>query len=156
MGRLLGPSVPHAPPVLPLASLLALASLAASPSTPVSGPGAPRTYEVRQTTRLARLEPTAKQVRWWVSIPDDERFQDVLDLEVVSAPGAWRIEREPGRGNRFLYIEVESPGQAELAAVLFAWRTGVTTTSTPGQTAARCQGLSTLVARIFFRFSRRR
>ena len=94
--------------MLPLASLLALA-LAASPSRPVSDlgapssdPGAPRTYEVRQTTRLARLDPAAKQVRWWVSIPDDERFQDVLDLKLVSAPGAWRIEREPVRGNRFL------------------------------------------------------
>jgi transglutaminase-like putative cysteine protease len=80
--------------------------------------GATRTYTVRQTAHLTRIDQGAKEVRWWVSIPDDERFQDVLDLKVVSAPGTWRVEREPSRGNRFLYIEVKDPKAAELEAVV--------------------------------------
>ena len=102
--------------MLPSVSLL-LASALLLPAGDGAA-GAERTYAVRQTTRLARLDPEAKEVRWWVSIPDDERFQDLLDLKVVSAPGEWRIEREPGRGNRFLYIEAKKPGKAELEAVV--------------------------------------
>ncbi len=77
-----------------------------------------RVYRVRQTTRLQELPDDAGQVRWWVSIPDDDRFQDVLDLEVVSAPGAWRIERDRDRANRFLLIEVDRPAGDALEAVV--------------------------------------
>jgi len=80
--------------------------------------GEERVYRVRQTVELNQIPDDAGEVRWWISIPDDERFQDVLDFNVVSAPGAWRIERDADRANRFLFVEVEKPGTDELEAVV--------------------------------------
>ncbi len=87
---------------------------AATPSTL----GQERTYRVRQTVKLDQIPDNAKLVRWWVSIPDDERHQEVLDLAVLSAPGTWSLEREPDRGNRFLHIEAREPGTTALEAVV--------------------------------------
>ena len=80
--------------------------------------GETRVYKVRQTVKLDQIPEGAKQVRWWIAVPEDERHQDVLDFSVVSAPGPWRLEREPDRGNRFLYVEVAGPKTAELEAVV--------------------------------------
>lgn len=80
--------------------------------------GETRVYRVRQTAKLDQIPEGAKSIRWWVAIPEDERFQDVLDLTVVSAPGPWRLEREPARGNRFLYIEANDPKAAAVEAVV--------------------------------------
>lgn len=91
---------------------------AASTAPKAAELGAARTYRVRQTVRLEAIDEGAKQVRWWISVPEDERLQDVLDLRVVQAPGKWRFEREPDRGNRFLYIEVDAPKARELEAVV--------------------------------------
>src|SRR5262245_4235705 len=80
--------------------------------------GETRVYKVRQTVKLDQIPEGSKQVRWWIAVPEDERYQDVLDFAVVSAPGPWRLEREPDRGNRFLYVEVAAPKTAELEAVV--------------------------------------
>jgi len=79
---------------------------------------APRTYLVRQSVVLSDIPAGARRVRWWVAIPDDHRGQEVLDLSVVAAPGAWRIEREPEHGNRLLYVEVEKPAGPTLETVV--------------------------------------
>jgi transglutaminase-like putative cysteine protease len=102
-------------PRLPL-SLLFAASLvlgtAAAQDTTV------QTYKVTQKVRLNDIPAAAKTVRWWIAIPQDDRFQEVLDLTVTKAPGEWRFAREAEHGNRFLYVEVPSPTAAELETVV--------------------------------------
>lgn len=80
--------------------------------------GETRTYRVQQTAKLSDIPEGAKSVRWWISIPDNDRHQDVLDFSVVSAPGTWRVERDADRGNRFLYVEVDSPKATSIEAVV--------------------------------------
>jgi hypothetical protein len=76
------------------------------------------TYRVRQTAVLDQIPEGAAKVQWWVSIPDDDRHQDVLDFSVVDTPGSWRIVRDADRGARFLYIEVDRPATDKLEAVV--------------------------------------
>ncbi len=95
-----------------------LANPTADPPLAATGAEAPRTYQVRQTVKLDQIPMKARNVRWWVSIPDDERYQDVLDFRVVSAPGPWRIECDTERANRFLYIEAAPAGAAALEATV--------------------------------------
>ena len=78
--------------------------------------GETRVYRVEQLAVLDAIPTDANQVRWWVSIPDNERFQEILDFSVVDAPGTWRIERDAVRGNRFLYIEAPAPKDGKLEA----------------------------------------
>ncbi len=75
-----------------------------------------RTYHVRQTVTLSDIPASAKSIKWWIAIPDDERFQEVLDFSVSSAPGPWKIVTDPDRGNRFMLVEVENPAAASLAS----------------------------------------
>ena len=92
-------------------------------AAPKSSPEATRVYKVEQKVTLTDIPAGTKLVRWWISIPDDDRNQDLLDLAVTSAPGKWRIEREGGNGARFLYVEVPAPTAAALdATVLFTVR----------------------------------
>jgi hypothetical protein len=77
-----------------------------------------RVFKVQQTVTLAQIEVDAKVVRWWISIPDNQQHQDLLDISIVKAPGQWRIERDAVRGHRFLYVEVEKPGVTQLDAVV--------------------------------------
>jgi len=92
------------------------------PKAPAAAAAAPaasnatvtRVYKVTQTVTLNDIPEKAKSVRWWVTIPDDDRFQDVLDLAVTGAPGKWSVEREAAHGNRFLYLDLANPGKASL------------------------------------------
>lgn len=77
-----------------------------------------RTYQVRQTVHLTGIDPDAEHVRWWVSIPDTERHQDLLDLTVIDAPGTWSVKRADEQSGQFLYIEVDQPKAASLDAVI--------------------------------------
>lgn len=72
------------------------------------------TYRVEQNVVLSDIPAGAKAVKWWISIPDNERYQDLLDFGVVSAPGKWSVVRDPSRGNRFMLIEVANPGVSSL------------------------------------------
>lgn len=101
-------------------SSIALAAVLAAQATPADGtsPGETRVYRVRQSAVLDQIPDGTKSVRWWVAIPGDERWQDVLDFDVVSAPGPWRIEREAEHGNRFLLVEVAEPKSAALETVV--------------------------------------
>src|SRR4051812_39113637 len=74
------------------------------------------TYRVEQNAALTEIPAGAKHVKFWVAIPDNERYQDVLDFEAVSVPGKWSVVREPDRGNRFMLVEVDNPGTATLTA----------------------------------------
>ncbi|HKX46228.1 MAG TPA: transglutaminase domain-containing protein [Planctomycetota bacterium] len=96
--------------------LLATASDANPPGNDTLGET--RTFRVRQTAVLSDIPADAKTVQWWVSIPDDDRHQDVLDFSVVDVPGTWRIERDADRGNRFLYVEIPNPGAPQVQAVV--------------------------------------
>ena len=104
-------------PILGLLLALPFVSADPKPSDEVKL-GETRTYRVQQTVKLTEVPAGAKQVRWWISIPDNERHQDVLDFSVVTAPGTWRVERDAERGNRFLYLEVDAPKSQELEAVV--------------------------------------
>jgi len=92
------------------------AQAAAQPAQPAAE--ATRVYRVRQVTKLTQVPLEAGVVRWWISVPDNERHQDVLDLDVVSAPGEWSITRDEDRGNRFLYVEAKSPKAETLEATI--------------------------------------
>lgn len=93
--------------------LLVLLTLASFHSPAISGAAHasedPVVYRVKQTTRLDQIEKGADKVQWWISIPGNDRHQDLLDFTVVSSPGPWQIKRDAERGNRFLYVEVENP-----------------------------------------------
>ena len=98
-------------PLVVLAALCLAAGARAGSPTDVS-----RTYRIRQTVTLSGIPAGAKSVRWWIAIPGDDRYQDVLDIAVVSAPGSWQIVREPDHGNRFMRVDVASPGAASLSS----------------------------------------
>jgi transglutaminase-like putative cysteine protease len=76
------------------------------------------TYRVRQNATVSDIPTDAKNVKFWVSIPDNERYQEVLDFSVVSSPGTWSVVREPDRGNRFMLVEVQNPGAASLTSTV--------------------------------------
>lgn len=103
--------------LLNVAASLLLASFASQPIQAHDAPKA-QTYRVRQTTTVSEIPEGARKLRWWIAIPDDDRAQDVLDIQVASAPGAWRIERELEHGNRFLYVEVDQPKAGSLDTVV--------------------------------------
>src|SRR5688572_26485064 len=96
-------------------ALLALLPLLVSSLFAGDPPADPaRVYRVRQTVQLDQIPAGAKLVRWWISVPDDAPAQRVLDFAVSASPGPWRLERDPERGNRFLYVEVADPQASEL------------------------------------------
>jgi hypothetical protein len=109
------PASRTAPITTTLHALLLASSLLSGDTVPV---GETRTYAVQQTVALSEIPAGTKQVRWWISIPDNDRHRDVLDMSIVDAPGLWRIERDTERGNRFLYVEVDSPKETSLAVVV--------------------------------------
>lgn len=96
-------------PLLPVLLLAAASSSAAD---------APRTYDVRQTVTLSEIPAGTKNVSWWIAYPGDDRFQEVLDLDVVSAPGDWKVVREPDHGNRFILVTVKNPKTPSLDATI--------------------------------------
>ena len=116
--------LPQSPPTpVPMTTSAALAVLLASLLSPLGEPSESdtvesRTYRVRQTVVLDGIPEKSDQVRWWISIPDNERHQDLLDISVVDAPGEWRIERDLERGNRFLYVEARKPEAESLSTVV--------------------------------------
>lgn len=96
--------------------LLALAACLTSSAYAVSTvESVTRTYRVQQTVTLTEIPAGAKNVKWWIAIPDDDRFQEVLDLKIVSSPGQWRTVREPDHGNRFMEVEVVNPSADSLS-----------------------------------------
>jgi hypothetical protein len=57
-------------------------------------------YKVRQVVKLDDIKPGSKSIRMWVAIPDDEKNQSVLDLDVVSAARQMdhcQRSRKPGK-----------------------------------------------------------
>jgi hypothetical protein len=81
-----------------------------------SAPEAPTTttYRVQQNVTLSQIPSGTKSVKWWISIPNDDRCQEVLDFSVESAPGVWSTVTEPDHGNRFLLVEVQNPTASSL------------------------------------------
>jgi transglutaminase-like putative cysteine protease len=77
-----------------------------------------QTYDVEQTVTVNDIPKGARSVRLWVSIPDDAAAQRVLNLSVVSAPGAWQVVRDRDRACRFLYMEIPKPKAGELSATV--------------------------------------
>ena len=75
----------------------------------VATPVITTTYRVQQNVTLAKIPFGAQTVKWWIAIPDDDRYQEVLDFNVVSAPGQWSTVTEPDHGNRFMLVEVTNP-----------------------------------------------
>ncbi len=101
-----------------LLTALAIGSHSSSKAAVNDGIGSPRVYQVRQTTKLDQIPSGTKSLQWWISIPSDDRFQEVLDFHVISSPGTWKIERDLERGNRFLLVEARDIGQSELETVV--------------------------------------
>lgn len=89
--------------------LLAAGLLAVGASAAVA------TYRVEQNATLSEIPAGAKQVKFWVAIPDNERYQEILDF-AVTAPGKWSVVRDADRGNRFLLVEVDRPATSSVTA----------------------------------------
>lgn len=96
----------------------AAAPAAAPMAAPASNATVSRVYKVTQAVTLSDIPANAKSVRWWITIPDDDRYQEVLDFAVTSAPGKWSIEREAAHGNRFLYLDLAATGKPTLEATV--------------------------------------
>jgi transglutaminase-like putative cysteine protease len=77
-----------------------------------------RTYHVRQSVTLSDIPAGAKTVKWWISIPDDSRDQDVLDFSATAVPGPWHIVTEPDHGSRFMVVEVTAPSTKSLVTTV--------------------------------------
>jgi hypothetical protein len=92
-----------------LAALIAALSLRSETFAPVT-----TTYHVEQNVTLSEIPAGAKTVKWWITIPNDDPYQKVLDFEVVSAPGTWSTVTEPDHGNRFMLVEVAAPPAGSL------------------------------------------
>ena len=106
------------------------------------------TYRVEQNVTLSDIPFGAKTVKFWISIPDNERYQDVLDFKVVSAPGRWSAVRDPDRGNRFMLVETDNPLTTALTTkVEFTLRRhSVFTELTPARAGPITDALRTLYA----------
>ncbi|MCC7015047.1 MAG: transglutaminase domain-containing protein [Planctomycetes bacterium] len=106
---------------LSLAALLALSTFT-TPTRELSldqaTPEVSRTYRVRQKVTLSEIPSGTADVRWWIAIPSDDRAQEVLDMEITSAPGPWSVQREAEHGNRFLFVQVASPTSTQLEVEL--------------------------------------
>lgn len=79
-----------------------------------------RTVRLRQTATLTEIPKDAETVSFWVAIPCDGRNQEVLDLRVVDAPGAWTFVKDETHGNDFLRVDVQNPGKSSLDVVVDA------------------------------------
>lgn len=77
-----------------------------------------RTYHVRQNVTLSDIPAGAKSVKWWISIPDDNHDQNVLDFSAPAVPGAWHIVTEPAHGSRFMVVEVNAPSAKSLVTTV--------------------------------------
>src|SRR3954467_13518641 len=97
-------------------ALFASAALAGSMFAADPFPTKTATYRVEQNATLSDIPAGARRVKFWVSIPDNDRYQDVLDFEAVPVPGKWSVVRDPERGNRFMLVEVDQPGTDKLTA----------------------------------------
>ena len=106
------------------ASLYATLSAHAETTLPAgSGPSATvpsvgQIFNVEQSVTVNDIPAGARNVRLWVSIPDEGFAQRVLDLSVTAAPGPWQIVRDRTRGDRFLYVEVVKPRVRELTTTI--------------------------------------
>lgn len=98
-----------------LFSLLCLLGAAASAQAGTVPESITRTYQVQQTVTLSEIPAGTKNVRWWIAIPDDDRFQEVLDFKVTASPAQWRIVRDPDHGNRFMEVEILAPKTESLS-----------------------------------------
>lgn len=96
-----------------VASVLLVAPTPEEPPRPLE-----RTYKVTQTVHLTGIEPGAEHVRWWVSLPNNDRHQDLLDITVIDAPGEWSVKPAGKQPGHFLYMEVENPKAETLEAVV--------------------------------------
>jgi hypothetical protein len=129
-------------PALLASGLLALALRAEVPAETV------RTYRVQQNVTVSEIPAGTKQVKFWISIPDNERYQEVLDFGPVSAPGTWSVVRDGTRGNRFLLVEAANPAPGKLTATVefTVRRHSVFTAIDPAQVGAITDSHRTLYA----------
>lgn len=97
---------------IPATLLAALALGLALQAAPV--PEKTATYRVEQNVTLSGIPAGTKLVKFWIAIPDNERYQELLDFKVTAAPSPWIAVREPDRGNRFMLVEASNPPAGNL------------------------------------------
>lgn len=75
----------------------------------------PVVYQVKQLVELDQIPAGSKQVRMWVSIPDDETHQRLHSLKVTSAPADWKFVQDAERRGNFVYAQVDNPTSDTIA-----------------------------------------
>jgi hypothetical protein len=78
---------------------------------PDSSEAAERTnvYKVEQVVELNEIQPDARKVQFWVSLPGDEKNQRLRNLDVVDCPGTYQFVKDTERRGDFLYVELDAP-----------------------------------------------
>ncbi len=129
-------------------SLLASAAFAGGLLAADPVPPKTVTYRVEQNVTLSEIPAGAKHVKLWISIPDNDRYQDVLDFQVTAGPSSWRAVRDADRGNRFLLVEADNPAAGNLVvkAEFTVRRTSVFTEIDPAQVGPVTDSLRMLYA----------
>jgi transglutaminase-like putative cysteine protease len=77
-------------------------------------PEVPVTYRVEQIVTLSEIPKGSKLVRIWASIPADEAQQKLLDFQVKSSPGKWKIVEDADHRGKFLQVDVLEPATSDL------------------------------------------
>ncbi len=70
------------------------------------------TFHVTHSLDVTNVAKDAKVLRVWFWLPDDDASQKVLDLTVKEAPENFRFTRDACYGHRYLYAEVNQPGES--------------------------------------------
>jgi transglutaminase-like putative cysteine protease len=73
------------------------------------------TFEVRHQLK-ATLPKTARQVRVWFVLPQDDPVQQVRNLK-IEAPYPYRVEKD-SEGNNLLYLETAKPAAQDLTVLM--------------------------------------
>ena len=100
--------------ILAGATHLNAAELTASPArpAPTAPTSASATFHVLHSVDVTNIPKGSKSLRVWFWLPDDDASQKVLDLTVCEAPENFRISRDATYGHRYLYAEVNQPGES--------------------------------------------
>ena len=117
-----------------LAGLLAGCGAHTSSQVKPSQYGETRTFKAVDRFEITEIAPLTKGMRAWFELPmENEPAQRIADLKIDS-PLPYTLTRDPGTGNRFLYVEVPPTAALPLAVTVSFTTTRREIAGTNGET----------------------